>query len=146
MESDCIIMSLIYIDRIMTKTKNRLRPCRYNWKSLLFSCMILASKVWDDLSMWNSDFSQTADFSLRRINQLEIAILKFLNYSVKVTAKEYALYYFELRELEWDGEGKKLERCSAKFQESVRPTPLRRRTKSEAVVSPKSQRVNLEEV
>lgn len=147
MESDCIIMSLIYIDRLMTKTKNRLRPCRYNWKSLLFSSMILASKVWDDLSMWNADFSQTADFSLKRINQLEIATLKFLNYNVKVTAKGYALYYFELRELEWDGkEGMRLEKCSARFQENVRPVPLRRRSKSEVVLSPKSPRVNLEQV
>merc|ERR1711862_576377 len=161
MESDCIIMTLIYIDRLMTKTKNRLRPCRYNWKSLLFSCMILSSKVWDDLSMWNADFSQTCEdsyFSLQRINHLEIAILTFLSYSVKVTAKEYAMYYFKLREY-YDGKkdnlldvegAKKLEKCSASFQESVKPIPLRRRSKSEGqenpILSPKSPRVNLEQV
>lgn len=54
MESDCIIMSLIYVERLIRRTEGRLRPRSTNWRSVLFSCMILASKVWDDLSMWVS--------------------------------------------------------------------------------------------
>ncbi|KAL3924562.1 MAG: hypothetical protein SGILL_000972 [Bacillariaceae sp.] len=49
MEADCIIMSLIYVERLIKKTAGRLRPRAGNWRSLLFSCMILSSKVWDDL-------------------------------------------------------------------------------------------------
>jgi hypothetical protein len=51
MESDCIIMSLIYAERLIKDTDGGLRPRPSNWRSLLFSCMILSSKVWDDLSM-----------------------------------------------------------------------------------------------
>lgn len=103
MESDCIIMSLIYVERLIKKTGGKLRPRSENWRSLLFSCMILSSKVWDDLSMWNVDFSQSCPpgvtFSLQRINELELAVLHALSFQVKVPASEYAKYYFLLRSM-----------------------------------------------
>ena len=101
MEIDCIIISLIYIERLIKLTDGRLTPSSNNWRSILFSCMVLASKVWDDLSMWNCDFSKIGPggvtFSLARTNELEIALLKALEYKVKVNASEYAKYYFLLR-------------------------------------------------
>jgi hypothetical protein len=53
MEHDTIIMSLIYIERLIKRTDGAIRPTPLNWRSMLFSCMILASKVWDDLSMYD---------------------------------------------------------------------------------------------
>jgi len=101
MEIECIIISLIYVERLIKKTKGALRPQSDNWRSILFSCMVLASKVWDDLSMWNCDFSKIGPcgmtFSLQRTNELEIALLSALQYRVKVGASEYAKYYFLLR-------------------------------------------------
>jgi len=103
MEFDCIIMSLIYVERLLRETKGGVRPTVNNWRSVLFSCMILASKVWDDLSMWNADFSLACPtgvtFSLQRINQLELAVLNCLKYNVKVPASEYAKYYFLMRSM-----------------------------------------------
>lgn len=107
MEFDTIIMSLIYVERLI-KTTN-LTPGPENWRSVLFSCMVLASKVWDDLSMWNIDFSNVASaqssnqseglslFTLQRVNQLELILLKSLNFDVRVPASEYAKYYFLIR-------------------------------------------------
>ena len=103
MESDCIIMSLIYVERLLRETNCGVRPNVNNWRSFLFSCMVLSSKVWDDLSMWNNDFSQALPegikFSLQRINQLELALLTCLKYNVKVPASEYAKYYFLMRSM-----------------------------------------------
>lgn len=103
MEADCIIMSLIYVERLIKQTNGGVRPRPSNWRSLLFSCMILSSKVWDDLSMWNADFSQSCppgvSFPLKRINQLELAVLNALGFQVKVPASEYAKYYFLLRSM-----------------------------------------------
>mmetsp|Transcript_43594 Transcript_43594/g.105713 ORF Transcript_43594/g.105713 Transcript_43594/m.105713 type:complete len:198 (-) Transcript_43594:74-667(-) len=106
MEHDTIITSLIYLERVIKLTDGVLTPDPENWHSLLFSCMVLASKVWDDLSMWNIDFSNVSanteglsSFTLRRINQLEIELLKVLRFDVKVPASEYAKYYFLLRSM-----------------------------------------------
>lgn len=61
MENECIIMSLIYIERLIKVTKGRFCLRYDNWRSTSFACMIMASKVWDDLSMWNVDFSQISE-------------------------------------------------------------------------------------
>jgi Cyclin, N-terminal domain len=167
MEHDCIIMSLIYVERLIKQTQGSLRPRSSNWRSVLFSCMVLASKVWDDLSMWNADFSQTCpagvEFSLARINELEIAVLNALEYKTKVVASEYAKYYFLLRSMliksglggddmktmnPLDIEGaKRLQQVSTRFQSRRRlnvngddangngvPRGVMGRAKSEAVV------------
>jgi Cyclin, N-terminal domain len=147
MESDCIIMSLIYVERLIKVTEGSLRPRATNWRSILFSCMVLASKVWDDLSMWNADFSQTCPagvkFSLQRVNELEIAVLSALEYKVKVPASEYAKYYFLLRSMliksglgsedlttmnPLDVEGaKQLQHVSAQYQVTIAALSDRRR-------------------
>lgn len=46
------------------------------------SALVLSSKVWDDNSMWNRDFSEIfPSFSLGRLNQLEVAVLGVLRVS-----------------------------------------------------------------
>jgi len=103
METDCIIMSLIYIERLIKVTVGGVRPRIGNWRSMLFASMVMSSKVWDDLSMWNADFSQTCPsgvrFPLKRINELELAMLNCLKFDVKVKASEYAKYYFLIRSM-----------------------------------------------
>jgi hypothetical protein len=101
METECIIIALIYCERLLKVTRGRLHIDDSNWRSVIFASLIMASKVWDDLSMWNVDFSNVfaSSFNLRRINELEMAMLNALKYYVKVTAGEYAKYYFHLRSM-----------------------------------------------
>ncbi len=101
MESECIIITLIYCERLLKSTRGRLKIKYDNWRSVIFACMIMASKVWDDLSMWNVDFSNVFDFcfDLKRINDLECAMLNCLKFVVTVSAAEYAKYYFHLRSM-----------------------------------------------
>jgi len=106
MEHDTIITSLIYAERVIKLTNAGLVPTIRNWRSLLFSTMILSSKVWDDLSMLNVDFSNVtahtaglSSFTLSRINELELALLKCLQFNVKIPAGEYAKYYFLIRNM-----------------------------------------------
>jgi len=48
-----------------------------NWKSVLLSCIMMASKVWDDLSMLNVDFSKICpSFALKIVNKLETKLLE----------------------------------------------------------------------
>jgi hypothetical protein len=106
MEHDTLIMSLIYVERLIKETNGRVSPLPETWESILFSCMVLASKVWDDYSMWNVDFSNVSmtnhsksQFNLKRINELEFSVLSCLNFNVKVTASEYAKYYYYIRDM-----------------------------------------------
>jgi Cyclin len=60
MECDCVVTSLFYIERLLVESAGQLRMCRTNWRSVTLSGMILASKVWDDLSMWSVDFARVS--------------------------------------------------------------------------------------
>ena len=100
LNSECIIMTMIYLERLIKTSKNRFCINHSNWKSVLYACMIMSSKVWDDLSMWNIDFSHVLpSFDLHRVNELELALLDALNFIVIVSAGEYARYYFYLRSM-----------------------------------------------
>ena len=100
LESECIIIALIYMERLVKDTSGGIQIRHDNYRSIIFACLVMASKVWDDLSIWNVDFSHVSPaFNLERINALEVAVLRVLRFSIKVTAGEYAKYYFLLRSM-----------------------------------------------
>ena len=100
MEIECIVTSLIYVERLLKAARGKIRLRAGNWRPVLLSCMIMASKVCDDLSMWNADFGHIcAEFTLPRINALEAALLNAYGFNATVAASEYAKYYFHLRSM-----------------------------------------------
>ncbi len=70
-----------------------------NWRRLILSALILASKVWEDQAVWNVDFlSVFPNVSVKDLNALERKFLEVLSYNVGMKASEYAKYYFDLRQ------------------------------------------------
>lgn len=45
--TECIIISLIYLEKIMINGSIEIRFC--NWKPLLFMSILIASKFWEDI-------------------------------------------------------------------------------------------------
>ena len=99
LEAEVLIISLVYFDRLRNVMEAQLVLGYRNWRAIVLACCVLASKVWDDLSMINADFSciMGQQFSLKQINKLEVAMLSALKFDVKVSLSTYALYYFKLR-------------------------------------------------
>ena len=93
---DCTIVCLIYIQRLLKISG--LHLTNKNWKSLVATGMLLASKVQDDLSMVNADFAVFLPYSVDQINTWERQFLAGLRYDVRVSASEYTKKYFDLRE------------------------------------------------
>ncbi|RHY33805.1 hypothetical protein DYB32_001400 [Aphanomyces invadans] len=152
MESECIIMGLIYVERLLQATVGKgLQLTPTNWQAIVFCSMLMASKVWDDLSMCNADFSKIfhGHFPLRRINALELLYLDCVEYNVRVSAASYAKYYFHLRSiykslklgnlgafdsntpLNLEG-ARKMQVISEDYEERIKllPPPLRRRSRT----------------
>lgn len=98
MLKETIIMALIYLERLLKDSNGKLNIHLNNWRSLVLICMLIASKVWDDLSMQNGDFSKICpEYSLKHINELEVVFLETIEYRVRVPSSTYAKYYFQLR-------------------------------------------------
>lgn len=96
--SECLVISLLYIERLRSITG--LHLLMSNWQPILLAAMIVAQKVWDDKSLLNVDFSVICSaYSLKDINRLEKQFLELVQYNVSISASLYASYYFELRTL-----------------------------------------------
>jgi len=95
---ECAIVCLVYIERLVNLTGVSLHAT--NWRRIILSTLILASKVWEDLAVWNADFLHLfRGLSVAHLNELEKYLLNYLQFNVTVKASLYVKYYFDVREL-----------------------------------------------
>jgi len=95
---ECAILCLAYIERILAGQKIVLHP--ENWRRIVFGSIIIATKVWEDESVWNVDFLDLFPLlTLNDLNNTENKFLELLEFNVLILGSEYAKYYFELRGL-----------------------------------------------
>jgi len=98
LSSECSIVCLIYVERLMEVAKVPLLAC--TWRPIFMCGLLLASKVWQDLSSWNIEFSSVyPQFSLDAINKLESNFLRSVKWDLYISSSSYAKYYFALRSL-----------------------------------------------
>eukprot|EP00792_Barthelona_sp_PAP020_P010235 TRINITY_DN354_c0_g1_i1.p1 TRINITY_DN354_c0_g1~~TRINITY_DN354_c0_g1_i1.p1 ORF type:complete len:265 (+),score=56.72 TRINITY_DN354_c0_g1_i1:200-994(+) len=92
------IALLAYVDRLIEKTG--LVLCNNNWKLVIFICLVLSQKVFDDLCYDNNDYRKLLPgVTLKQMNDLEIITLKLLDYDVLVSNSLYTKYYIHLQAL-----------------------------------------------
>lgn len=95
---ECSIICLIYVERLMEVAKVPLLAC--TWRPIFLCGLLLASKVWQDLSSWNIEFSSVyPQYSLDSINKLELNFLRTVKWDLYISSSCYAKYYFALRSL-----------------------------------------------
>jgi len=88
---------MIYIERMSVASKLNMAPD--NWAILILGALIVTSKVWDDLSIWNVDFcSIFRELSVDEMNILERFYLSLMEYNVSVKSSLFAKKFFDLRD------------------------------------------------
>jgi hypothetical protein len=94
--SDCIVMTLIYMERFLAHKKYCITP--YNVRPLVMTAMLLSAKVWDDRGIWNVDcYQMYPDLaSLSTMNNWERLFLDIVDFQLTVSASLFAKYYFLL--------------------------------------------------
>ena len=98
MEKEVIIISLIYIERLIFNTGFIINS--RNWRKIIFIALIIASKIWDDDSLENIHYSQVfTHLRIGEINLLERTFLELINYKVFIKFSEYMKYYLSIKNL-----------------------------------------------
>ncbi|KAG9398185.1 hypothetical protein AC1031_014785 [Aphanomyces cochlioides] len=98
LSAECTIVCLIYIERLMERANIPLLGS--SWKPIVLCGLLLASKVWQDLSSWNVEISNVyPQFPLHSINRLERLFLHYIQWDLYISGSVYAKYYFALRSL-----------------------------------------------
>jgi len=98
LSAESAVMTIAYVDRFIALTEIQLQPA--NWRRILLAASILASKVWEDLAVWNADFLTIfPDLNVTDLNRLEREMLTALEFVVSLKASLYCKYYFDLRAL-----------------------------------------------
>eukprot|EP00352_Strombidinopsis_acuminata_P008866 CAMPEP_0176373504 /NCGR_PEP_ID=MMETSP0126-20121128/26082_1 /TAXON_ID=141414 ORGANISM="Strombidinopsis acuminatum, Strain SPMC142" /NCGR_SAMPLE_ID=MMETSP0126 /ASSEMBLY_ACC=CAM_ASM_000229 /LENGTH=173 /DNA_ID=CAMNT_0017733663 /DNA_START=1082 /DNA_END=1603 /DNA_ORIENTATION=+ len=96
--NECIVISLIYLEKMMMTGKIEIR--NINWRPLLFTALLLASKFWEDVNLWNIDYAEEIDlYPLKSINRMESEFLSLCDYNIYVSADLYSRYQAKVREL-----------------------------------------------
>ena len=96
MEKEVIILSLIYIERLIFNTGILITS--RNWRRILLTSMIISSRIWDDNSFENSHYSQVfANLGVSEINTLERIFLELINYKTYVKQSEYFRYLLMIK-------------------------------------------------
>jgi hypothetical protein len=61
-----------------------------NWRPLLFTAILLASKFWEDINFWNVDYAENLDlYPLKSINRMESEFISLCDYNIYVSAEKY---------------------------------------------------------
>jgi hypothetical protein len=83
LSSECSIVCLIYVERLMEKGNVPLLP--ETWRPILLCGLLLSHKVWQDHACWNIEVAQVyPQFSLAAINRLEKRFLERIKVCVCV--------------------------------------------------------------
>jgi hypothetical protein len=95
---ECSVICLIYIERLMNAGGVNLLAS--NWRPLLVGGLLLASKVWQDLSTWNAEFADILnEWPVVGINELERRFVAALGFDLYIAPSTYSQYYFALRSM-----------------------------------------------
>jgi len=95
---ECGVMAIAYVDRLYLQTG--ITFDQTNWRPIVFTALLLASKAWEEASVWNADYAKAfKGIILEAMNNLEREFLMRINYKLGLSSSVYTRYYFEVRSL-----------------------------------------------
>ena len=90
-EPSTFIMSLIYLDNILLKTKTKL-TCMNSYK-LFYTCFVLSMKFNEDRHNSNKFYAKVCGVNINDFLLMEYRALKYLDFSLFIQSETYELYY-----------------------------------------------------
>lgn len=90
----CFLVALVYLDRIV---KRGFFLTALNVHRVILTCVLLATKCWDDMYYNNSFYAQLGGVKLKEMNTLELSLTFMLGWELHVTEHIYTAYHTAAR-------------------------------------------------
>eukprot|EP01080_Neovahlkampfia_damariscottae_P012211 gene12211-5798_t len=95
---EVFICSLIYIDRI-TQLNQDFYVTSYNIHRIFITCVMVATKFFDDYFQSNQYFSKIGGIELKEMNRLEVELMKLIQYEFFISKDLFDCYLEEIKVL-----------------------------------------------
>eukprot|EP01117_Protostelium_nocturnum_P016049 TRINITY_DN6281_c0_g1_i3.p1 TRINITY_DN6281_c0_g1~~TRINITY_DN6281_c0_g1_i3.p1 ORF type:complete len:204 (-),score=59.53 TRINITY_DN6281_c0_g1_i3:232-843(-) len=92
--AECYILALLFIDRIVMA--KGMRVTEMNVHQLLFTSVLIASKLLDDCTLNNKYYSHVAGIDVKELNSLERKFLSLMDYNLNVSLDSFEFYRLEV--------------------------------------------------
>jgi len=86
-----VVASLVYLDRLLVRHP-LLRLTETNVHRLLWTCLVVAVKHYEDNFFTNAHYSKVGGVTLQEMNRLELTLLVSLAFELYITPQQYAQY------------------------------------------------------
>lgn len=93
--SECFVLALIYIDRIIQRQAFVINSL--NVHRVIITSVMLAAKFFDDHYFKNGFYAKVGGVPCNEMNSLEVEFLFLINFSLHVPPETFQKYYMELR-------------------------------------------------
>lgn len=95
---ECVLISYIYIKRLLLAGIMEIR--KQNWRPLVFTAVLLASKFFEDISYWNINFVEVSQIYYQKsVNEMESIFLGLSGYKMFVSRAMYLRCMLELSDV-----------------------------------------------
>ena len=88
-DSNLLVLTMMNIDKLLAKD---FILSESNAKNVLSTCMALTQKYYEDETFKDSDYSKLFKIKTNDLIQMEIEFLSLIDYSMKITEKEFNEY------------------------------------------------------
>eukprot|EP00927_Polykrikos_kofoidii_P067313 TRINITY_DN62814_c0_g1_i1.p1 TRINITY_DN62814_c0_g1~~TRINITY_DN62814_c0_g1_i1.p1 ORF type:complete len:836 (+),score=124.15 TRINITY_DN62814_c0_g1_i1:53-2560(+) len=103
LRADLVVVALVYMDRLLDECcdadGNRAGGVltAASWRPMLIVTLLLASKVWEDWCVCNSEVAQFTGITSRSLLDLELQTMDMLGWDVSITANVFAPYFWAVK-------------------------------------------------
>lgn len=93
------IAALVVVDRLLEHDEGRIPLTNQNVHRVFLAALVVSVKYHEDLVYNNCHYAKAGGVHLREVNRLEHAVVTTLNFDLRVTAEQYAVYKAQLEAL-----------------------------------------------
>jgi len=97
-DSECVIISLVLLERVLLREEPELRLTRFSWRRATLCALVVAAKTWYDEVVFSADFlGHLPHFG--GMTEMEAAFLRMLDYKTAVPVSLFVRYAFALQDI-----------------------------------------------